>query len=291
MFSVIKKLLQDPPPTHVFELSEAGVAWAIPGETPRIGFEPFREPALNVNPLKDNVIHEGELRRVIGLIAPPMAAKRRDCALILPDYCGRVAVLDFDTFPSKTEEQLALVKFRVRKTLPFDIDSASVSFAVQSQEGKRYEVVTAVVTLEIVARYEAVFRAEGFHPGFITTSSIAALPLIKAPGVVVASRLTDRVLSVSVINAGRLRLARFVELPAITREEVDGVLIPTLAYVEDELHARPSAMLACGLGDLVRTEPWQADLGLTVEALESRYGRPTQHNAGLLGYLEQREVA
>ena len=51
--------------------------------------------------------------------------------MILPDYAARVSVLDFDSFPSTPEEQLSLVRFRVKKTIPFDIDSAAVSYYVQ----------------------------------------------------------------------------------------------------------------------------------------------------------------
>ena len=32
--------------------------------------------------------------------------KRKDVALILPDFCTRIAVLDFDNFPSDPKEQL-----------------------------------------------------------------------------------------------------------------------------------------------------------------------------------------
>ena len=55
--------------------------------------------------------------------------------LILPDYCARVAVLDFDTFPSDPAEQLALVRFRIKKSVPFDVDSAIVSYVEQPRPG------------------------------------------------------------------------------------------------------------------------------------------------------------
>ena len=68
------------------------------------------------------------------------AKKRRPAAVILPDYAARVSVLDFDSFPSSPEEQLSLVRFRVKKTIPFDIDSAAVSYWVQpADQGRREE--------------------------------------------------------------------------------------------------------------------------------------------------------
>lgn len=289
----IRRLLADPPPSYVFEISEGGIAWAALSEDgpPRSGFERFPGPVLEVSPLKDNILDAELFGETIEQIAVSAPAKRRTAALILPDYCGRVMVLDFDTFPSKAEEREALVKFRMKKSVPYDIDTAAVSFAVQHQDGKRFEIVAAVVALEIVARYETVFHARGFHTGLVTTSSIAALDLITTPGVTVAARLNGRTLSVSVVEDGRIKLVRCVELPDITRAEMEGVLIPTLAYIEDELKARPEKLLVCGFGTHDDEVSWLGEFGLQVEPLRSRMGTPTQQNAGLLGYLERSEAA
>jgi type IV pilus assembly protein PilM len=289
----IRRLLADPGPAYAFEISEGGIAWAALGdEGPlRSGFERFTRPTLEVSPLKDNILDADLLGDTIEKIALEAPAKRRTAALILPDYCGRIMVLDFDTFPSKTEEREALVKFRMKKSVPYDIDTAAVSFAVQHQDGKRFEIVAAVVALEIVARYETVFHSHGFHTGLVTTSSIAALDLINTPGVAVAARLSGRTLSVSVVEDGRIKLVRCVELPDVTREEMEGVLIPTLAYIEDELKARPETLLVCGFGTHDDEVSWLSEFGLKVEPLRSRLGTPTQQNAGLLGYLERSEAA
>jgi type IV pilus assembly protein PilM len=285
MLAALKKLVTDPPPAYAFELSEAGIAWASTDPF-RLDFAPFPQPLLSVSPLKDNVLDERAFAAFLQRNFPA-SAKRRPCALILPDYCGRVTVLDFDTFPSKPDDQLALVKFRVKKSVPYDIDSAAVSFAVQAQTGKRFEVCAVVIALEIVARYEAAFREAGFHPGYVTTASIAALELVKTPGVVMAARLAGRSLSVSVLDEGALKLSRCVELPEVTRAEMENVLAPTIAYVEDELKKRPETFLTCGFGALAEAP----DLGLPMEPLVSRLGAATDRNAGLLGYLEQLGVA
>jgi hypothetical protein len=46
------------------------------------------------------------------LASPPTGIASARAAVILPDYCARVAVLDFDAFPDDPEEQQALVRFR-----------------------------------------------------------------------------------------------------------------------------------------------------------------------------------
>ena len=74
-------------------------------------------------------------------------------------------MLDFDEFPSDRKEQLSLVRFRVRKSIPFDVESAAVSYWPQPAGGKKQDVVVVIAPLEIVSRYEAPFRAAGLAPG------------------------------------------------------------------------------------------------------------------------------
>ena len=130
--------------------------------------------------------------------------KRRDVALILPDYSSRIAVLDFDDFPSNADEQLTLIRFRIKKSVPFDVESAAISYFVQPAAGKKkFDVVVVVAPLEVVSRYEAPFRAAGMNPGLVTTSSLAALNLIEDGGITVVAKITGRVLTVMVLKDSR----------------------------------------------------------------------------------------
>jgi type IV pilus assembly protein PilM len=280
----LARTVQDPPPEFVFELSEAGIAYARGGE---LDFEALAPGVVHPSPVEDNLPQPEKAAAVLQHIAAVGAggkAKTRRAAVILPDHAARVTVLDFDSFPSSAAEQLALVRFRVKKTVPFDIESAAVSYFAQPVEGsKRQEVVAVTVALEVLARYEALFRNAGFHPGEITTSALAALNLYPktggAPGVV--AKLSGHVLTVMVIAGGRLRLFRCLALEDATEAEIRGVLHPTLAYAEDELGARVERLTVCGFS--------QAPLeNIAFEPLRSRRGAVAAFNAGLLGYLEDR---
>ena len=287
------RVLEDPAPAFVFELSESGIAWARTQRRkggPPIGFQPLDPDVLSVSPLKDNLQRPEALTARVRAIATEDARKQRRAAVILPDYSGRVAVLDFDAFPSDPAEQLSLVRFRIKKSVPFDVEAAAIGYHAQphSGNGKRLEVVVAVVALDILARYEAAFRAAGLQPGYITTSTLAALDLLHNDGVAVAVKLSGRVLSVAVVEGRTLRLIRCLELADVSAEEIMAVLYPTFAYVEDEVHAKPQKMLLCGFGPqaLELGPRWEAELGVPVEPLRSRFGALDQFNAGLLGYLE-----
>jgi type IV pilus assembly protein PilM len=289
----ISRLVQDPPPEFVFELSEAGIAYARGSLS---DFEALEPGALVPSPVDDNLPRPDRVAALVQHISgvagsqagAKSKSKQRRAALILPDPTARVSVLDFDSFPSNAEEQLALVRFRVKKTVPFDIESAAVSYypqPVADGKKKKFEVVVVTVALEVLARYEALFRTAGFHPGEVTTSSLAALNLYSHEGPGVIAKLAGRVLTVMVIAGGRLRLFRCLALEEASEEEILGVLHPTLAYAEDELRSRVDRLTVCGFENPPILELPEG-LNLPTEPLRSRLGTPGAFNAGLLGYLE-----
>ena len=276
----ISRLIKDPPPEHAFEISEAGISYASGMQT---GFQAFEPGTIAVSPSTDNILRPEMVSFMIGQIAPANGAKkRRRAALILPDYAARVTVLDFDSFPTVAAEQAPLVKFRIKKTVPFDIESAAVSFFVQPASGsKKVEVLAVTMAFDIVARYEALFRAAGFHPGEVTTSTLAALNLYRGEGVAVVAKLSGQVLTVTVFSGATVKLFRCVTLEGLGDDELLAVLHPTFAYVEDELASPVRKLILCGFP---RGVP--AELRCETEPLRSRLGAPGEFNAGLLGYLE-----
>jgi type IV pilus assembly protein PilM len=287
--SAFANLLQDPPPTHAFELSEEGLAFAPVGQPALTEFSGFEPGVLLVSPLHDNIQQPQVLMDHIQSVAPANGHRKRRAALILPDYCARVAVLDFDTFPSDPGEQQALVRFRLKKSVPFEIDTAVVSYVEQPRSGdSKVEVLAAVMSSDLVVQYEGPFRAAGFYPGLVTTSSIAALNLLPPDGITLLVKLSGRVLSVLVLQEDAVKLARCVEMEEGGANDIESVLHPTIAYVEDELKARPRQIWLAGFGpEMQQLAPrWEGEWEVAVQAIRSRFGLPGRHNVGLLGYLE-----
>ena len=107
-------------------------AWrSRPSLSPQLAeFARFEPGVLLVSPVHDNIQQPQVL---LDHIQPwPRATDRkRRAAVILPDYCARVAVLDFDTFPTDPDEQQALVRFRLKKSVPFEVETAMVSYVQQ----------------------------------------------------------------------------------------------------------------------------------------------------------------
>jgi type IV pilus assembly protein PilM len=285
----ISRIWKDPPPGFAFELSEAGVAVARLGAKAEMAFRPLKPGVISVSPLRDNVFNADELAFAVREITPGNGnRKRRDTTLIVPDYCTRIAVLDFDDFPSDAKEQAALVRFRMKKTVPYDVESASMSYWPQLASGKKYDVVVVVAPVEIISRYEAPFRAAGLNPGLVMPSSIAALHLVPDGGLCVVAKISGRVLTMLVLQKGVLKLVRCLDLASTTLEDVAADLYPTFVFIEDHLGAKPEKLLLCGFGANTEAARHQfhSELAVDVEAVRSPLGVPGENDAGLLGYLK-----
>jgi type IV pilus assembly protein PilM len=288
---ILQKLaavFQDPPPELAFEIGPSSVALtrAVSGFQPLV--EELPPSVLSPSPIRDNVIEPEALQQAIKSLLNSLGSSRRQrrAALILPDHSARVSVLDFDRFPDKAEDQLPLLQFRLKKTLPYDIDAAAISYFTQprSKTGK-HEVVAVATPLEVVARYEAPFRAANIHAGIVTISHLAMLDLVAPSGVVIVAKLSGGILTVMAIDHGVLRLVRSLELTELTLDEIAADLYPTFAYSEDSFGSRPETLLLCGFGDLAAdaSRRFEEELSAQVECLPYR-------NAGLAGYLRSRSL-
>jgi type IV pilus assembly protein PilM len=285
----IAGIFKDPPPELAFEICEAGVSMARTKDPAGIKFQELRPGVLSISPLHDNVVLADELAAAIGALAPRgNSRKKYQAALILPDYSARLSVLEFDSFPEKEEDQRALVRFRLKKSVPFDIESAALSYWRQVDTAKKkQEVVVAVTPLEILARYEAPFRARGIQPGYVTVSPLAALELVSSDGISAVAKLNGQVLTILVVQGNHLKLVRTLELTETTLDEIAADLYPTFVYIEDRFAVKASRLMLCGFGALedAAVRQYQAELEIPVELVRSKMAAISANNAGLLGYL------
>jgi type IV pilus assembly protein PilM len=291
----IARIFKDPPPELAFEICEAGVSMARTKDPSSIKFQDLRPGVLSISPVHDNVVMADELAAAIGALIPAGSSRKRyHAALILPDYSARLSVLEFDSFPEKEEDQRALVRFRLKKSVPFDIESAALSYWRQvDTEKKKQEIVVAVTPLEILARYEAPFRARGIQTGFVTVSPLAVLELVSSDGISAVAKLNGQVLTILVMQGNNLKLVRTLELTETTLEEIAADLYPTFVYIEDRFAVKASRLTLCGFGALeeAAVRQYQAELEVPVEPVRSTMAAISGNNAGLLGYLQGARAA
>jgi type IV pilus assembly protein PilM len=191
---------------------------------------------------------------------------------VLPDAAVRVVLLDFETLPPKREEAEGVVRFRLKKSLPFDVDKAKVSYHVQpSNIGVR--VIAAVALLNVIEDYEAAFRQAGYEPGVVMPSMLAALGAANAPQPSLVIKVDARTTSIAILDGEQLLLFRTLENTrgvTITGEQLAEEVYPSVVFFQDTYHLNIGRIFVAGLPESGGAAPaLRAQTGAEVKDLVS----------------------
>lgn len=180
-----------------------------------------------------------------------VAQRSRDVIAIVPDASVRVMMVDFDTLPSDHEEALGVVRFRLKKSLPFDVDKAKVSFHAQKVNNEM-RVVAAVGLASVIEDYEAAFRAAGFSPGVVLPSMLAALGAADGKRPTLVVKVDAQTTSLAILNEDQMQLFRTLENSrgiAITGEQLAEEVYPSIVFFQDTYHLNIERIYVAGLSD------------------------------------------
>jgi type IV pilus assembly protein PilM len=260
------------PPAAV-ELSAAGaLAAALPaaGEPPVYAFAPLPSDALVPGIEHANLNAPQAVADAIRSALDQVSPRSRSVTLILPDTAVRVFVLDFDTLSPKAAEAVPVLRFRLRKMVPFDVEHAGISYQVLSQSKTECKALTAVMPGPILAEYEAAVRAAGYEPGAVLSSSLAALEMADSLESVLAANVSDAAITTLIATGHDLLLYRTLDLPEGMSQrvaEIQRSIAVAAAYYEDKLGAPPRALYYTGNRDPREFASWLGEAGLPVVEL------------------------
>jgi type IV pilus assembly protein PilM len=172
-------------------------------------------PGLKVGNIVNRTAVTAALRRVLDGVAGSGRERLRDVTVIVPDAAVRVLFVDFDQLPSKAAEALPVVRFRLKKLLPFDADEAMVSYQVMSTGKDSVKLLAVAMPKAVLEEYESAMLAAGYLPGAVLPSTLAALAGLdeaEAPVLVVNAGLGT--VTTAIVQAGMLMLHRSVDMSA-----------------------------------------------------------------------------
>jgi type IV pilus assembly protein PilM len=199
---------------------------------------------IETNLRQPDAVYEA-VRDTLGSIS----GRSRDVIAVLPDAAVRVVLLDFETLPPKRDEAEGVVRFRLKKSLPFDVDKAKVSYHVQPSNGG-VRVIAAVALANVVEDYEAAFRQAGYEPGVVMPSMLAALGAAQAPQPSLVIKVDARTTSIAILDGQQLLLFRTLENTrgvTITGEQLAEEVYPSVVFFQDTYHLNIGQIFVAGL--------------------------------------------
>jgi type IV pilus assembly protein PilM len=253
-------------------------------------------PGSVVPDLVENNLRQREtVRDGIESALGSVAGRTKDVIAIVPDAAVRVMLVEFDTLPSDEEEALGVVRFRLKKSLPFDVDKAKISFHAQKfPDGVR--VVAAVALASVLDDYESAFRDAGYSPGVVLPSMLAALGSADAKQPTLVIKVDAHTTSIAILNEDRLQLFRTLENArgvTITGEQLAEEVYPSVVFFQDTYQLNIDRIYVAGLPESGGAAPaLHAQTGAEVQELvsssqlgESSGAVPRWRMAGVVGAL------
>ena len=204
-----------------------------------------------------NVLDAEALRTALSGALGAVAGKSRDVIVVLPDVAIRMMLLDFEALPAKAAEIEPVIRFRLKKSLPFDVDQAVLSYEVIRSNGI-VRAVAAVSPREVIEEYEKAFRDAGYEPGVILPSSLAALGLVDGGRPTLVLKVDPMNITITVVERQELRLVRTLENPHggnVSAAELSEAVLPSIVFFEDTFAAQIEQIYVGGIAPLQELGP------------------------------------
>ncbi len=211
---------------------------------------PLAPGLLRFHMLEPNILDEEGFSKAIesALLRAGLGGRKR-VAISIPDHLARIAVMELPDPPRSSAELVEFLKFRMKKSLPFDVEQARVAF--ERLPGEVPTFLTGVMHEAVISQYEAVFTRLGFHVGMVLPASVSLLQILRP----LARRELAPGADYFFVNAEReyfsVSLVRDRDVPALTRtlglraedgtgrvygeEDLLQEIIPTAIYYREKL--------------------------------------------------------
>lgn len=223
--------------------------------------------------MEANIRDRGAVLQAVQDALSPVSGGAGDVIAVLPDGAVRVMLLDFDSLPEKPEEIDAVLRFRLRKSLPFDVDASALSFDA-ARRGSQVRVLVAVTPHPVLEEYESVLRECGYAPGWVLPSTLGALGLVDASQPTMLVKMDPASISVAIVHEGMIALLRTLEhIPGTSVAELAESIHPSIVYFEDNHGSRLQRVLVTGSAAPAGTaQSLQAEMGVSSSELSMQSG-------------------
>lgn len=230
-------------------------------------------PSLTTPNLTDKAAVSAAVQRVLKAVG----VSRGRVALVVPDGAAKVSVVHFESVPAKPEDLAQLVRWQVRKTVPFGLEQAQVTWTRGVADPTGVDYVVTVARQDIVADYEQAVAAAGVQVGLVNLATFNVANLVLAAdgaaptaGDWLLVHVTPDASTMVIVRDGALLLFR--HRPLDGEGSLADLGHQTAMYYEDRLNGQGLARVVIAARDLGPAAA--ADLQILGRTLEQGSGRP-----------------
>ena len=222
-----------------------------------------------------NVVDGAAVAAALRTACESLGQRPRRAALIIPDLAARVSLVRFEQLPARREDLEQLIRWQVKKSLPFALEDACVTQSPGVRLGAGGEFITVAARRGTIREYEGVCDAAGIYAGIVDLSTLSLVNLYLAGGnpdgrgdsLIVHMR--PEYTSIAIVRGTDLIFFR--TRPEGEEDSLSDVVHQTAMYYQDRLAGQGFTRVLAGGAT-------RAAGGVELERrdLESRLGRPVE---------------
>lgn len=187
--SLLTSWLSSPLPDAAIQIARECVSIAVVGQrggdpvVQGYAIEPLPAGAVTPALTTANVTNRAVVGEALLRAIDRVGMRPRRVALVIPDPAVRVSLVRFDQVPARHEDLEQLIRWQIRKSAPFPVDDACLTFDLSTRTDQGAEFLVALARRDIVREYEALCEEAGMHAGLVdlATLSVVNLCLAGAP--------------------------------------------------------------------------------------------------------------
>lgn len=235
--------LASPVPDAAVEIASDRVSAAVlaarggPARVQACASEPLPAGAIAAGLGARNVIDRDAVAGAVRVVLGRLGTRPARVALVIPDLAGKVSVIRFERVPPRRDDLDQLVRWQLRKALPFPIEEASVSYTPGRRGPEGSEFIAVAARRDVVGEYEEMCAAAGAHAGIVELATFSVLNLTlagpAAGGDWLVVHMRPDYTSIAILRDGDLIFFR--NRPEGEEETLTDVVHQTTMYYQDRL--------------------------------------------------------
>ena len=238
-------------------------------------------PGLN----NRNILKPGCVIETLSRMFDALELRSRRIGLVVPDSVAKVSLLRFEELPARNADLEELIRWRIKKTVPFQVKDAQISYvpgAVLLEGGQEY--IVTVARRDIIEEYEQVCAEVGAHAGLIDLATFSLTTLIlppvtlgvssASPGAWLVMHVCGNCSSAAIIQDGNLVFFRNKQIDS--GEGLRDLAHQTTMYYEDRLKGNIFSRVVLAGFVVNENSEREQDLALPKQVLEDYFKRPVE---------------
>jgi Tfp pilus assembly PilM family ATPase len=141
--------------------------------------ESLPEGAVVASLTAGNVLDRAAVALAVTRVLEGLGKPRR-IALVVPDPIAKVSLIKFERVAARPEDLDELVRWQVRKTAPFPIEEAQLSYVPGQLALDGQEFLVTLARRDVVAEYEQLVAYAGAHAGVVDLATFNIINAVLA---------------------------------------------------------------------------------------------------------------